>query len=485
MMIGPGPTLEAPARRSAPLSRAALAERDGSTADAPPVRIVHLGLGAFHRAHQAWYTAVADDAAAWGIAAFTGRSATAAELLSPQDGLYTMIERSDAGDVVSVVTSIAEVVDGADLRRFVELVAAPTTAIVTLTITEPGYRLTAEGFPDTDDPAVAADIVRLTRAFSRQTIDLSAADDTAPRTSLGRLLMGLEARRRAQTGPIAIVSCDNVPENGTLMRRGLIALADLVSEKTATWLGSNASFVSTSVDRITPKATEADIRTARAMSGWIDRSPVVTEPFRDWVLQGEFPAGRPAWESAGARFVEDIEPFERRKLWLLNGAHSLLAYAGRLRGHETVAQAIADAELRDRVTDLWDEASRHLPVAALDLDEYRAALLRRFANARIEHRLTQIGMEGVTKLRVRSGAIALAERAAGRDANASAYAIGAWIALLQTGVSVPDAHSAAVSAALGGDSRGVVRRLLGVLDSRLALDTGFVASVESAVTALG
>lgn len=482
MTISAETNLDTPAGDQMPLNREALAAREGIPLAVPPVRIVHLGLGAFHRAHQAWYTAAADDAAEWGIAAFTGRSATAAEQLAPQDGLYTLIERSDAGDTAVVIPSLVEAVDGADLGRFVELLSAPATALVTLTITEPGYRLTADGVPDRTDAAVLADIDWLSDALAGESLparsELAAA---GPRTSLGRLLLGLEARRRAGAGPLAVVPCDNIPDNGSFVQSGLTAFAAAVNADTASWLAQNVSFVSTSIDRITPKTTEGDIRTAAELSGWADRAPVVTEPFRDWVLQGDFPAGRPAWESAGARFVEDIEPFERRKLWLLNGAHSLLAYAGRLRGYETVAQAIADPVLRSWVTALWDEAVRHLPAEGLDLHEYRTALLRRFANSRIEHRLAQIGMEGVSKLRVRAVAIAVAERAEGRDGAASARAIGAWIALLIAGVELPDAHSAVVRAALEGGREGAPHRLLAVLDGDLARDADFVASVESAV----
>ncbi len=445
------------------------------------MRIVHIGLGSFHRAHQAWYTATAADAREWGIAAFTGRSSTIADELAPQDGLYTLIERSDAGDSVSVIPSIVEAIDGARLDRFVELVASPDTAIVTLTITEPGYRLTGDGEPDRSDPAVVADIEWLAAAL--ESTDIPALDAWAPRTALGRLLLGLDARRRSGAGPIAVVPCDNIPDNGPFLRTGFLALAEATSAGSSVWLAANVSFVSTSVDRITPKTTEEDIRTATELSGWMDRSPVVTEPFSDWVLSGRFPAGRPAWETAGARFVDDIEPFEQRKLWLLNGAHSLLAYAGRLRGHVTVAAAIADPICRSWVNELWDEDQRHLP-EGLELNDYRLALLRRFENSRIEHRLAQIGMEGLAKLRVRIVPVASAERAAGRDATACARAIAAWITLLLAGADLPDAQAAAVQAARAGSEAGATRRLLALLDSDLASDAEFLASVETAVASL-
>jgi fructuronate reductase len=406
----------------------------------------------------------------WGIASVTGRSPQAAEELAPQDGLFTVIERSATGDAATIVGSITEAVDGADVDRLVELLAAPSTAILTTTITEAGYRLTADGSPDLADEAVLADLAAL-------------GDGSAPATALGRILRGLAARRDAGAGPLAIVPCDNMPDNGPFVGRGLRQLAERVDPELAAWIDANVSFVSTSVDRITPKTTEADLTTAAELTGFRDAAAVVTEPFRDWVLSGDFPAGRPAWERAGARFVEDIDPFERRKLWLLNGSHSLLAYAGRLRGHETVATAVADPDCRRWVTDFWDEAVRHLP-DGLDLDAYRAALLERFDNARIEHRLAQIGMEGVTKLRVRIVPTLLAERAAGRSGEASIRVLAAWVELHRRGNELPDAQHEAIEGALAGPDDRVVPELLRLIDERLVRDGDIAPAVEAAIPAL-
>ncbi|MET4638950.1 mannitol dehydrogenase family protein [Mycetocola sp. 2940] len=458
---------------ASPLTRESFAEREGVTNAIAPVRIVHIGLGAFHRAHQAWYTAQVDEAGEWGIAAFTGRNATAANELAPQEGLYTLIERSAERDVASVIPSIVEAVDGADLSRFVELLAASSTAIVTTTITEAGYRLTASAEPNLADAAVSADLDWLTSHLG----ETSAAFDGGPTTTLGRLVLGLHARRLAGGGPLAIVPCDNMPNNGDFVARGLTALAALADPETAAWIASNVSFVSTSVDRITPKTTAADIEAASVLSGWLDAAPVVTEPFRDWVLAGNFPAGRPAWERAGARFVDEIEPFERRKLWLLNGAHSLLAYAGRLRGHETVASAIADETCLGWVTSFWDDAARNLP-EGLDLDAYRTSLLERFTNARIEHKLTQIGMDGVTKLRVRVVPVLLAERRSGREGAAGIRAIGSWLALVLSGAFLPDAHASQIDAALAS-ADGVDEALLRLVDDRLVEDDDVFAAIRA------
>jgi fructuronate reductase len=475
-VTSPSETVQAP-----PLTREAFGQREGTTVPTPGVRIVHLGLGAFHRAHQAWFTAQVDDTAEWGIAAFTGRNPQAAEELIPQDGLYTLIERSEKGDSASIITSIVEAVSGADLDRLVGLLSAPATAIVTTTITEAGYRLTSDGLPNLDDPAVVADAAWLKAAFAADTLPGSLAD--GPTTTLARLLLGLEARRRAGAGPLAVVPCDNMPDNGAFVATGLGALARAADSATADWILDNVSFVSTSVDRITPRTTPADLAAATELTGWQDNAAVVTEPFKDWVLCGEFPAGRPAWEKAGARFVDEIEPFERRKLWLLNGAHSLLAYSGLLRGHQTVAAAMQDAVCRGWVDDFWNEAVRHLVVEGidLDLDGYRAALVERFDNARIEHKLAQISSEGVTKLRVRVAPTVLAERAAGRTGDAGIRAIGSWVALALSGYELVDGESDAMAAALAQPREQAIDALVTLVDAKLAADADVMAGIRSVV----
>lgn len=402
------------------LSRAALAA-EGIAAAAGPIRIAHFGLGAFHRAHQAWYTARAHDADDWGIAAFTGRSPAAAEVLARQDGLYTLVERGPEADRGEIVASIVQAVDGSDLDRLRAVFRSERLAVVTFTITEAGYRVRGDGSPDLDDSALAEDLRRL-----RGAAEVGEPMDHPPRTALGRLLLALDARRRSGGGPLALVPCDNLPDNGGQLRRGLTRAARLVNDGLADWIATNISFVSTSVDRITPRVTAEEVEAFNATATWRDEAPVFTEPFSDWVLCGDFPAGRPAWEDVGARFVDDIEPWERRKLWLLNGAHTLLSFAGPLLGHETVAQAIADARLRSAVEQFWDEAVRHLP-PELDLAAYRSALLERFGNPRIEHRLQQIAQDGTRKLRLRIAPVAEAELAHGRAASGCAFAIAAWL----------------------------------------------------------
>jgi fructuronate reductase len=410
-------------------------------------RIVHIGLGAFHRAHQAWFTSQVDTDKAWGITAFTGRSAKAAEELAPQDGLFTLITRAEDGDKFEVIDSIIRAEDGNDTEAFIAAITDELTAIVSLTITEAGYGMDAAGHVDTVNPPVA----------------------------LQRLAYALNSRRMQNGQPIAVVSCDNMPSNGALLQVAITDLFESFGAEAKAWLASQVSFVTTSIDRITPKTTEADIALVKAATGWDDASPVITEPFKDWVLEGEFPLGRPAWQNAGAKFVDNIEPFENRKLWLLNGSHSLLAYAGSLRGHETVAEAIADEVCLGWVEGFWNEAVNHLPAADLDLVAYREALLARYRNSRIAHRLAQIAMDGSTKLRVRIAPTAKAELAAGREAQASAVAIGAWVefVLAKQGV-VEDSQAAAILSLAEAGGADLPNKLVALIDGELAENASFM-----------
>src|SRR3990170_2562617 len=299
------------------LSRAFLASHGIGAGELRPVRLVHIGLGAFHRAHQAWWTDAVDTRGEWGIAAFSGRGPHLAEQLDAQGGLFTLVARSNDGDSARVVQSISRAHDGSDLAALAGHVASPETSVVTLTITEAGYLLLPGGRRlDLADSVVLRDLEWLSAHLSGP-----GPFDTSPSSSLARLLVALDSRRRETGLPIAIVPCDNMPNNGASTRSGLLELASLVSEPLHDWISASVSFVSTSVDRITPRLASVDRDIASRLTWWTDACTVVTEPFRDWVLTGDFPLGRPAWEHAGARFVDEIAPFEHRKLWLLNGAH--------------------------------------------------------------------------------------------------------------------------------------------------------------------
>jgi fructuronate reductase len=427
----------------------------------PPVRIVHLGLGGFFRAHQAWYTGAAPDAADWGIAAFSGRSRTLADELSSQDGLYTLIVRGPERDEMAVQEAVSEAHAGTDLDAWRGHLARPQVSVVTLTVTEAGYLRDHDGGLDRDRPEVRADLAAL-------------RDGGDPRTAPGKLVAGLAARRAAGGGPLAVVSCDNLPGNGDVTRRVVLDLAGAADPGLADWIGAQVSFVTTMIDRITPHTTPDDVRAVAEQTGAEDAVPVVTEPFTEWVLSGAFPAGRPTWEAAGARFVDDIHPHEMRKLLLLNGGHTLLAYAGSARGHDTIAEAVADPACRTWLNEWWDEASRYVPLPAAELDDYRAALLERFANPRIRHRLAQIAMDGSQKVPIRALPVLRGERAAGRLPAGTVRILAAWIDHLHgRGTPVSDAGAGPYQQA--GSAAGV----LALLAPDLAGDRDLIDAIEA------
>lgn len=389
----------------------------------PPTRIVHLGLGAFSRSHTAWYTQHADDSSLWGISAYTGRNRTLPEELRRQDGLYSLIERGADGDVVEQIASVVSARSGADVSHMVADLAARSTSIVTLTITEAGYFVGSSGQLDLEHTSMQADL-RLLKAGP------DSREHEALQTSPGKILSGLLERHRTGGGAITLLSCDNLPANGEKLCSAVSQLAEIVAPHATTWLEDHVAFASSSVDRITPRV---DLEELRVLESRYGHAPVVAEPFRDWVIQGDFPAGRPAWEAAGARFTNDLRPWESKKLWMLNGAHTLLACLGQLRGHSTVAQAIMDPVCRAAVQELWDEAGHNLE-ESLQAVEYAEALLTRFENPRIEHRLEQIAADTPLKLQVRVAPVAALERQAGRSGAAAAKAIAAWVVAARRGL---------------------------------------------------
>jgi len=452
------------------LSRAA----DGRPA--APVRVVHLGVGNFFRAHQAWYTEHADDADQWGIAAFTGHSRRTADELASQDCLYTLLVRHESESLPEVIGSVSAVYVGSDLTALVDHMASSDVGVVTLTVTEAGYCRNEEGGLDLESAAVQADVSAL-RAGGPDSLD------TVP----GRLVAGLSARRDAGAGPLAVVSCDNVPHNGAMTQRIVTELAQQVDPDLAGWVDANVSFVTTMVDRITPRATDADLADARALTGVEDAALVVTEPFTEWVLAGDFPAGRPAWETAGARFVSDVKPFETRKLWLLNGAHSTMAYAGSIVGHETVAEAIMDPEVFGWVEDWWDCAAQYLTLPEEEVAAYRQALFDRFANPNIRHLLAQIAADGSQKVPIRALPVLRAARANGQLPSGATRFVAAWIAHLRgNGAPVNDVDGPALTALAQGPVRegvAAVLEWLGVDDLEVsALVEQQVAELEARST---
>ncbi len=444
------------------LSRAA-----GMGRPAGPVRLVHLGLGNFFRSHQAWYTDKASDAEEWGYAAFSGRSTGIARILEDQGGLYTLAVRSPYEDRLELVNSISEAHSARDHQAWLASLSSQLVTAVTITITEAGYCTSGTGGLDLSRADIASDIDRLRRDVTEPVI-------TAP----ARLLAGLAARHRADAGPVTLIPCDNLASNGALTSRILQKLTEAADPSLSQWIAESVNVASTVVDRITPRTTVEDLDAVSFRAGYRDGAVVVAEPFSEWVLAGSFPSGRPRWEDAGALFVDDVTGFEHRKLWLLNGAHSLLAYAGSIKGHQTVPQAIADDTCLSWVRQWWQEAKSHLPQSTVELDAYSDALLERFANTKIGDRLERIAEDGSQKIPVRVLPVLRAERSAGRVATGATRILAAWICHLRgRGAPIHDVEAPKMIALTQGSLQRAVRNVLFFLDPEVTSDTEVVATI--------
>ncbi|HEX7387301.1 MAG TPA: mannitol dehydrogenase family protein [Castellaniella sp.] len=380
------------------------------------VGIVHLGVGAFHRAHQAVYV---DDTLArhggdWRIAGISLRGSAVAASLNPQDGLYTLLVRDGSQAQGRVIGSIAHVTAAAQQPQLARgALIRPGVKVVTLTVTEKAYGLgRSSGAVLPDHPAVAHDL----------------AHPAEPAGVLGMLVWALGERRRRGLAPFTVLCCDNLPSNGHLLRAGVLDFAGRVEPGLEAWIGANVAFPSTMVDRITPAMTEQTRADAASLVGCEDQAAVETEPFSMWVIEDNFPQGRPAWEDAGALMVSDVNPYERMKLRVLNGAHSLLAYAGHVAGHVYVRDAMRDEALSRMVSTYMCRAAETLqPVAGVDFADYAAALRQRFANPAIAHETYQIAMDGTEKLPQRILDPARDCLIGGQDLRPFAFAVAAWM----------------------------------------------------------
>lgn len=346
--------------------------------------IVHLGLGAFHRAHQAAYTdaVLAAGDRRWGITAASLRSADTRDALGPQDGLYALEVRGEH-DRIAVIGAITGIlVAPEDPAALLTRLADPATAIVSLTVTEKAYcRDPASGDLDPAHPDIGHDLGR----------------SDAPRSVLGFLTAAIARRRAHGIAPFTVLCCDNLPANGRTVHRLLQQFAALRDPDLAAFIAGEIACPDTMVDRIVPATTDADRARIAGALGLEDAWPVVTEPFTQWVVEDCFPAGRPEWERAGATMVADVGPFEAMKLRMLNASHSALAYLGYLAGAETVADAMRDPGLAAFAARVMDEAAVTLP-PDLDTVAYARSLLDRFRNPALRHRTWQIAMDGSQKL---------------------------------------------------------------------------------------
>ncbi len=378
--------------------------------------VVHLGIGAFHRAHQAAYfdDLIAAGAGDWRICGVSLRSPDVRDRLVPQDCLYTLVEQGVRGIRKRVIGAIADVlVAREDPARVIAAIADPATRLVTLTVTEKGY---------CHDPATG----RLDTGHADIAHDLASRDK--PVSAIGYLVAGC-ARRRAETGaPLTILSCDNVPHNGALLRGVMVAFAALRDPSLAVWIADNVAFPSSMVDRIVPATTDADVAELARVTGVVDTAMVKAEPFTQWVIEDCFADRRPAFESVGAQMVSDVRPFELAKLRMLNGAHSTIAYLGLHHGISTVDEAMSHPDIAAVADALMVEAASTLPpVPGLDPRGYAAALKHRFANPALKHRLAQIAMDGSQKLPQRLLGTIKAVHDRGDVPRAAATGVAAWM----------------------------------------------------------
>jgi fructuronate reductase/mannitol 2-dehydrogenase len=350
--------------------------------------IVHIGVGGFHRAHQAVYL---DELARrgssdWGVIGVGLHSREIGDVLAGQDGLYTVIERAADGDratVIGVMTAYLYAPD--DPEAVLTALADERTRVVTLTITGTGYRVDPHtGEFHADDPHVARDL----------------EDPGTPGTVFGYLVEALDRRRQAGLPPFTVLSCDNMPSNGTAARTAVVSFARLRDDDLATWIEEHVAFPSSMVDRITPNTSPEDRDAVTAATGVDDRWPVITEPFRQWVVEDSFCNGRPPLEDVGVQFVDDVSPYETIKTRLLNAGHSAIAYLGYLAGYRTTDEVMADPVFRTFLTRLMaEEIGPLLPdVPDLDLAEYQATLLDRLANPRMADQLARLSRRGSTKI---------------------------------------------------------------------------------------
>lgn len=459
------------------------AEGPGYSPEAHGAGIVHLGVGAFHRAHQAVMTddALARQGGDWRIIGVSLRSTAIAKELNPQNGLYTLIERDENGTKARIVGAVQKVI-AANPAATLDALCDPSIRVVTLTVTEKGYGIDRQvRGPDAAHPAVKADL----------------AQPDAPAGVLGLLTAAIKQRRQAGHVPFTVLSCDNLPENGALLRDGVIGFAKLSGDaELSDWIAQNIAFPSSMVDRITPASTDETRAEAQRQTGCEDQATVETEPFIQWVIEDHFPTGRPQWEEGGALFVSDVAPYEKMKLTMLNGSHSMLAYTGFLAGRRYVRDVMVDPALAQLVKRHLKAAGDLLqPLPGIDVADYAAALAQRFRNPAIAHETYQIAMDGSQKLPQRIFQPALVALDTGSDLRPFAFATAMWMRFclgrLDDGTAhdLRDPREVEITAALSDVPRSAsaisdaVHILPNLIPQRLGEDSDWRAHIEQVLSA--
>lgn len=444
--------------------------------------ILHLGFGGFHRAHMAAYThdlmMRRPDALAWGIIG-TGlmpADRRMQEVLAPQDGLYTLVERQDDDEAITVIGAVCKVLYAGDTSATVlEALDDPAVRIVSLTVTPHGYCLhPATRTLDFDHPAIVHDL----------------ANPRTPRSAIGILVEAFRRRRTASTGLFTALSCDNIPHNGRVLKAAVLALGKRLDPDLADWVAENGAFPNTMVDRITPTTTPEQVADLAERIGVRDAWPVFSERFRQWVIEDDFVAGRPTWEEVGVQFVPDVAPYELMKLRLLNASHLAVAGLGRLRGYDLIDETLRDPDIRAYMSALMERETGPTldPVPGVDLAAYKAELLNRFGNRRIRDTVDRVNTDAPVELLldpIRDGLDA------GRSVELLALALAAWMRRVagidEAGRPIDVFHPQADrlrERALAG--RADPRALLGLRSIFGDLDTcaDFVASLETWLSSL-
>lgn len=381
------------------------------------VGIVHLGIGVFHRAHQAVYTddVLAIEGGDWRIIGVSLRSDTVRDQLQPQNGLYTLVEMDESGIQRRVISSVDRVlVAPENIQAVLDALVSPSCKIISLTITEKGY---------CHHPSSG----RLNQQHPDIEHDLSNASE--PRTAIGLIAEALRIRRLEGGAIPTILCCDNLPDNGHILKKIVVEYAGLLDQELSNWVEQNVAFPNTMVDRISPATNKEDIESLSECSGYLDLGMVKTEAFKQWVIEDNFTCGRPNWEKAGATIVADVEPFEAAKLRLLNGTHSALAYLGFLAGHEYVHEVVADRDFYQYLDQLMQQEIIPTLVApqGMDLGVYARSLLTRYANHRLQHRTYQIAMDGSQKIPQRLLCTIADRLDKGENIDHLALAVAAWV----------------------------------------------------------
>jgi fructuronate reductase len=376
---------------------------------------VHLGIGAFHRAHQA---VVIDDVlardASWGIVGASLRRPDTKEALEPQDGLYTLLIKDGDTRAPRIIGSVLSVFDAPNEREaLLTRMADPATRIVSLTVTEKGYCYNAAtGGLDVAHPDIVADL----------------KSPRTPASAAGIVVEALRRRMEAGIAPFTVLSCDNLPHNGQVAGRVFTEFAEAVDGKLGAWVRANVPFPGTMIDRIVPATTDADRAEVASLIGLEDAWPVMGEPFLQWVVEDRFVGARPPLELGGAEFVSDVAPYERMKLRMLNGTHSSMAYLGYLSGYEFIAEVIANPDFRRFVgNELGDEIAPTLGMPKAQTDAYAAKLLERYSNTALKHRTYQIAMDGSQKLPQRLLGTITDRLKAGGSIERLSLAVAAWM----------------------------------------------------------